>query len=104
LAVGVVVRSVEGDGEESEIGTVSAIEGSTITVQLLSGASKVAASEQWQACPPVKNDRVYIAAGEHLGRSGKLIGLDRDDGFVRVVGLDMIIVPLSTLVKYRDSD
>lgn len=99
LAVGVFVRSIEED-EEPEIGNVVDVADSVVTVQFPSGASKTAPSNQWIRIPPVRNDMVYVAADEHQGKVGRLIGIDAEDGMVRLDNQDLIIVALSLLLKY----
>lgn len=109
---GVVVRLLsEGDEEEDEEeqvkGTIVGQTADGFNVKTDSGEVRSVLAGQIKAVVPDKNDEVKIVSGDHKGGVGTLIGIDEgvdaEDGIVKIVA-EIIIVPLSTLVKFRKED
>ena len=54
-----------------------------------------------EVVPPAKRDKLMIISGEHKGQQGTLIGIDGDDGIVKLAQtMDITILSLKDLAKY----
>jgi hypothetical protein len=104
----VVVRIVgEGDDDEDdpEIAVVVRAVGDKVTVKMEdSDEVRTLSASAVRPVVPQRNDAVMIIDADKKGLKGTLIGIDHEDGIVKIGsgGSDILIKNLSVLVKYKE--
>jgi len=99
------VKVVSGDDVDRR-GVVLELLGSACRVHLpaiggMQGRTVVVCSDELEATPRVKNNSVIILKGERTGSTGKLLGIDRCDGIVKMdFNTDIKIEHMASLAVY----
>ena len=99
----VVVSVVGGDAAGGRGTIVEISPDDSYQVQLEGGAKRTRVTRaQLEVVRPAKKDKVLIVRGEHKGTRGVLIGIDGQDGIVKMQNSDIKILDLDLVAKYDD--
>ena len=98
-----VVSVVGGDAAGGRGTIVEISPDDSYQVQLEGGAKRTRVTRaQLEVVRPAKKDKVLIVRGEHKGTRGVLIGIDGQDGIVKMQNSDIKILDLDLVAKYDD--